>query len=993
MEKYSFSAHEKSWLEGLRQPFAVYQFLNKRVVTLAISDGFCKLFGYSDRDRAYFDMDHDMYKDTHPDDVARIANAAIRFATEGGRYEVVYRTRIPGTPSYRVVHAMGEHVFTDTGVRLAHVWYTDEGAYLDGSDGEASGINCALSNALSSALHEESILKASQYDYLTGLPSMTYFFELADAAKAAILKEGGHPVLMYMDFSGMKFYNTKHGFAEGDNLLRAFARILIQTFNSENCCHIGADHFAVVACEEGLEDKLRQMFLECQQKSDGQFPPIHVGIYPSRLENVYVSVACDRAKLACSALRGTYASGFNYYNSELNDDAEKKQYIIENIDRAIREKWIQVYYQPIVRAVNEKVCDEEALARWIDPVAGFLSPGQFIPYLEDAGLIYKLDLYVLDQVLEKMLRQSRTELHIVPHSINLSRSDFDACDIVEEIRKRVDAAGIARDRITIEITESIIGSDFDFMKNQIARFQALGFPVWMDDFGSGYSSLDVLQSIKFDLLKFDMSFMRKLDEGDSGKIILTELMKMATTLGVDTVCEGVETADQAHFLQEIGCSKLQGFYYCKAIPLEGIIERNRKGIQIGYENPDESSYFESIGRVNLYDLAVLGTEDEGSLQNAFSTLPMGIIEINGDTTRFVRSNQSYRDFIRRFFKVNLSHEGSHFTKYTASFLHNIVKTCCERGIRTFYDEKMPDGSVVHSFARRIDINPVTGSIAVAIAVLSISEPDEGATYADIARALAADYYNIYIVDLDTERFIEYTSPAGIDELAMERHGTDFFETARRDTMTRIYEEDRAAFLDRFTKKNIVHELDAQGVFTDTYRMIDSGTPQYVSMKIMRMQPGGSRIIIGISIVDAQMKQKELDDIARQERIAFGRIAALSGNYIVMYSVDPETGRYLEYSASREFEHYGLPKEGEDFFEKLLTEAPRAVDPADLPMYLKAVTRENMMGEIERRGLFAANYRLMLSGRSRPVSLRAALVQEADGNKLIVGINIVEERGL
>ena len=149
----------------------------------------------------------------------------------------------------------------------------------------------------------------------------------------------------------------------------------------------------------------------------------------------------------------------------------------------------------------------------------------------------------------------------------------------------MDAAGVARDRISIEITESVIGSDFDFMKEQVERFQALGFSVWMDDFGSGYSSLDVLQGIKFNPLKFDMGFMRRLDESDAGRTILTELMKMALALGVDTVCEGVETEEQVRFLQEIGCSKLQGFYYCKPVPIKEIAERNRKGVQIGYENP------------------------------------------------------------------------------------------------------------------------------------------------------------------------------------------------------------------------------------------------------------------------------------------------------------------------------------------------------------------------------------------------------------------------
>ena len=168
---------------------------------------------------------------------------------------------------------------------------------------------------------------------------------------------------------------------------------------------------------------------------------------------------------------------------------------------------------------------------------------------------------MLERILEHIKTKEAEGLYIVPHSINLSRCDFDACDMVEEIRRRVDQAGIRRDRISIEITESVIGSDFDYIKTQIERFQALGFPVWMDDFGSGYSSLDVLQSIKFDLIKFDMGFLRRLDENEDGKIILTELMKMASALGVDTICEGVETEEQMHFLQEIGlelCVPLSG---------------------------------------------------------------------------------------------------------------------------------------------------------------------------------------------------------------------------------------------------------------------------------------------------------------------------------------------------------------------------------------------------------------------------------------------------
>ena len=140
-EKYNFDKRTQETLEHLTVPFAVYQFVDKRVATLVLSDGFCRLFGYEDRGQAYHDMDYDMYKDVHPDDVARIANAAYDFATKGSKYEVVYRTKIVGGSGYRIVHAYGEHVYTDTGVRLAHVWYSDEGIYMEQHGRQGIGLN------------------------------------------------------------------------------------------------------------------------------------------------------------------------------------------------------------------------------------------------------------------------------------------------------------------------------------------------------------------------------------------------------------------------------------------------------------------------------------------------------------------------------------------------------------------------------------------------------------------------------------------------------------------------------------------------------------------------------------------------------------------------------------------------------------------------------------------------------------------------------------
>ena len=566
---------------------------------------------------------------------------------------------------------------------------------------------------------KENIEKGNYFDLLTGLPGMIYFFESVQKKRQALIREGGRPAFLYLNLSGLKFYNQSHGFAAGDALLRDFAELLVSIFGEGSCSRFGQDHFAAFTEADALSDRLDRLFKAW--RSDR--PAILVGVCVEASDDVDISTVYDRAKIACDAIHSTHTSSVLHYDNAMFEDAERQQYITSHLDQAIAEGWIQVYYQPIVRATNGQVCDEEALARWIDPERGFLSPAEFIPILEDARLIYKLDLHMVDQVLEKLRRQRERKLFLVPQSVNLSRSDFDMCDIVEEIRRRVDDAGFPRRLITIEITESIVGTDFDFIRAEAARFHSLGFPVWMDDFGSGYSSLDVLQSMPVDLIKLDMRFMQQFDNGAKSRVILTELVRMAIGLGIDTVCEGVERADQVKFLREIGCSKLQGYYYTKPLPLESVFQRYEQGIQIGFENPDEAAYFDAIGRINLYDLSAIAKEDADSFQHYFNTLPMAIIEVRGDQSRFTRSNQAYRDFMARIFNLKLAEIGNSFERTPEgpgmAFVMRLHQ-CCEEGGRILFDEVLPDGTTVHSFMRKVADNPVTGTQAAAIAVLAIT---------------------------------------------------------------------------------------------------------------------------------------------------------------------------------------------------------------------------------------------------------------------------------
>ena len=964
-------------------PFAIYQFIDKRVVTLVLSKGFCDLFGYDDMSQAYYDMDNDMYKDTHPDDSARIADAAFRFATEGGRYDVVYRSLDKERKGYNIIHAHSKHVYTDTGVRLAEVWYTDEGHFSEGHSPEDS----ELTESLKTALFEESMLKASYYDHLTGLPAMTYFFELATNRRVMIKTERGRPAMMFMDFSGMKYFNHKFGFAAGDELLMGFARLLASHFGNDNCSRLGQDHFAVVAKTEGLEDELNILFEECKSLNGGHSLPVHVGIYQHWFDGVAVSMACDRAKIACDTMRNAYSSCFSYYDMKMKDAEDRQQYIITNLDKAIEERWIKVYYQPIVRAVNGKVCDEEALARWIDPVKGFMSPGEFIPVLEDHRLIYKLDLYIVECVLQKIKTFRGAGLHLMPQSVNLSRSDFDTCDIVAEICRRVDDAGIDHSMITIEITESVIGKDFDFMKSQIESFRKLGFAVWMDDFGSGYSSLDVLQSITFDLIKFDMRFMQKFNEGPKGRIILTEMLRMANSLGLDTVCEGVETEEQALFLKETGCSKLQGYHFEKPIPVEAILDKYAKGTQIGFEDPEQSSYYETVGRVNLHDISLMSQDNSIGFDKYFESLPMGVIEISEDTVRFARTNNTYREFMKRYFGMEINSDPGSFkgnpTAERSPFMKSLL-TAAKEEKTLFTDEQLPSGATLHSCLRRVAVN-TNGTIAVAVAVLSIIDNDNGTTYANIARALAADYLRLYYVDLENDTFIEYSSQAGTDDMAVERHGTDFFNQSRSDADSAIYAEDREHFKETFNKEGLLRTIDEQGKFSMTYRLMINGVPTYMTMKAMLMQHDSNHMIIGVSNVDMSVKQEKLIEKVRRNEMIFSRVLALSNEYIALYTVDAENGDYLVFNAADAYKGYGLAKSGSSFFEQAHIDCERILLPEDLDFFKENFTRDNVLSAIEKNGIFSIKYHILLSGRTIPVELKAALVTEEDGEKLMIGI--------
>ncbi len=272
----------------------------------------------------------------------------------------------------------------------------------------------------------------------------------------------------------------------------------------------------------------------------------------------------------------------------MSKPSDLEQYIQEHLEDAIAQGWVIAYFQPIVRSLTGKLSCFEALARWDDPTYGFLTPDIFIPPLENNGDIYLLDLAILEIICRNY--------SFIPISFNLSRVDLGISDIHERINAICDKYNVPHNMIHIEITESSSAEKEEVLEEHIQWFHRDGFEVWMDDFGHGFSTFNTLQTLSFDVIKLDMMFLRHFNK--KAELILSSIIKMAKSLGIGTVCEGIEIPEHAQFLKEIGCERMQGWYYGRPQPSEILREPGRDD-KHNYETPDEQKYWDSISGIDI----------------------------------------------------------------------------------------------------------------------------------------------------------------------------------------------------------------------------------------------------------------------------------------------------------------------------------------------------------------------------------------------------------
>ena len=420
------------------------------------------------------------------------------------------------------------------------------------------------------------VFARDERDILTDFPTMSRFLSICNNARSVILRNGDTPAMVSFNLNGLKMFNEKYGISGGDALIVSFANILKKHFGIMQCSRFGEDHFYAYTGVRGLEEKISLIFEEMAQVNDGNTLSVRAGIYVQESENDQVSAsrACDNARIACDYERRHHESCFVYYDKKIRNEILNRDYIIGHIDEALEKEYIHVYYQPQVISQSGKLCGYEALARWIDPEMGMVSPGVFIPVLDDYSLTYKLDLYIIEHVARDLTESISRGISVVPVSFNLSRTDFVKCDPFTEIISIAERYKLPRELFKVEITETTVMSDIDKMKGEINRFHEAGFDVLMDDFGSAYSSLSTLRDFEFDEIKIDMGFMRNFSP--RSKAIIKPIVNMAKALGIHTLAEGVETQEQLDFLKSIGCEMIQGYYFGKPEPFEAAIDTAKR---------------------------------------------------------------------------------------------------------------------------------------------------------------------------------------------------------------------------------------------------------------------------------------------------------------------------------------------------------------------------------------------------------------------------------
>ena len=432
-----------------------------------------------------------------------------------------------------------------------------------------------------------------QYDRLTGLYSKEFFYRRAKELLAQY-PERRYDIIC-SDIENFKLINDVFGIPAGDRLLCGIARQYTRLVNGRGICgRFNADQFMCLL-EHSWEYK-DEMFKEATDEistmSNTRNVSMKWGIFEVLDRTIPFEQMCDRALLAARSIKGQYGKYFATYDDKLRNKLLREQAITDGMESALEEGQFVIYLQPKYRIQDYKLAGAEALIRWNHPEWGFQSPAEFIPLFEKNGFITKLDQFVWDRTCAALRKWDDLGIPPIAVSVNVSRADIYNANLADFLVSTVNKYGLPPSRLHLEITESAYTEDPNQIIETVVNLRKLGFIIEMDDFGSGYSSLNMLNEMPLDILKLDMKFIQSETAKPNKQGILRFIMGLARWMKLSVVAEGVETPEQMERLREIGCDYAQGYYMAKPMPcdeFEALLKKESKGEDQAADQADEQA--------------------------------------------------------------------------------------------------------------------------------------------------------------------------------------------------------------------------------------------------------------------------------------------------------------------------------------------------------------------------------------------------------------------
>ncbi len=423
---------------------------------------------------------------------------------------------------------------------------------------------------LNEAKKTRALEKSATEDSLTGMYNYSCFTELAEESIRTRGEPVGDCVFLFLNVHNFKAFNDQRGFEAGDRFLITLGRHISELFRDSLCARQADDHFVILTGAADLDTKLNALNDLVRGYDDEILLGINCGAYHPNSSSEDPRMAIDRARYAAHLIKNRFQTIYAEYDKKMSEEYHKRLYVINNIDNAVKNGWIVPFYQPVVWSDSKELCGCEALARWKDPVYGQLFPNEFVPVLEEYRLIHKLDRAIFEAVCKDIRTALDEGRPVVPVSLNFSRLDFELMDAVGELEGIVTKYRTPKDLIHVEVTESALMDNLARLQEAMSRIKELGYSLWLDDFGSGYSSLNVLKDFEFDVIKIDMRFLSNFENSEKARTLIDCIVKMASRINMLTLTEGVETQEQVDFLKQIGCGRLQGYLFGRPMPKEDL---------------------------------------------------------------------------------------------------------------------------------------------------------------------------------------------------------------------------------------------------------------------------------------------------------------------------------------------------------------------------------------------------------------------------------------